>query len=184
MLPSRNQLFVKKARKVDRPIREGEHPELRPSIFCSPGSPNKRRECTGKCRQFNGFGLVQAGSGPGGRSCRTLVYKRTHTGDPDTNGVFGNQDCMGRVRRLPFEAVIGVGGISREPVALGIAGKINWIGIGARTRPCDVTACAALWSRSIILSYSRRMAASLRKLRQPSHGVCMRVALPGSCLTI
>ena len=91
---------------------------------------------------------------------------------------------MGRVRRLPFEAVIGVGGISGEPVALGIAGKINWIGIGARTRPCDVTACAALWSRSIILSYSRRMAASLRKLRQPSHGVCMRVALPGSCLTI
>jgi len=56
-----------KARKVDRPIREGEHPELRPSIFCSPGSPNKRRECTGKSRQFNGFGLVQAGSGPGGR---------------------------------------------------------------------------------------------------------------------
>ncbi len=44
---------------------------------------------------------------------------------------------MGRVRRLPFEAVIGVGGISGEPVAQGIAGKINWIGIGARTRPCD-----------------------------------------------
>jgi hypothetical protein len=36
-------------------------------MFCSPRSPNKRRECTGKCRQFNGFGLVQAGSGPGGR---------------------------------------------------------------------------------------------------------------------
>jgi len=35
--------------------------------FCSPCSPNKRRECTGKCRQFNGFGLVQTGSGPGGR---------------------------------------------------------------------------------------------------------------------
>src|SRR6266568_4286707 len=68
---------------------------------------------------------------------RTLVYKRTHTGDPDTNGVFGNQDCMGRARRLPFEAVIGVGGINGEPVAQGIAGKINWIGIGARTRPCD-----------------------------------------------
>src|SRR6266568_1689223 len=55
---------------------------------------------------------------------RTLVYKRTHTGDPDTNGVFGNQDCMGRVRRLPFEAVIGGGGISGEPVAQGIAGKL------------------------------------------------------------
>src|SRR6266576_50031 len=35
--------------------------------ICSPCSPNKRRECTGKCRQFNGFGLLQAGSGPGGR---------------------------------------------------------------------------------------------------------------------
>jgi hypothetical protein len=33
-------------------------------IFCSPCRPNKRRECTGKCRQFSGFGLVQAGSGP------------------------------------------------------------------------------------------------------------------------
>ena len=47
--------------------REGELPELKPSMFCSPCSPNKQRECTGKCRQFNGFGLVQAGSGPGGQ---------------------------------------------------------------------------------------------------------------------
>lgn len=44
---------------------------------------------------------------------------------------------MGRVRSLPFEAVIGVGGISREPVAQGIAGRINWIGVGARRQPCD-----------------------------------------------
>ena len=36
-------------------------------MFCSPRSPNKQRECTGKYRQFNGFGLVQPGSGPGGR---------------------------------------------------------------------------------------------------------------------
>jgi hypothetical protein len=42
-------------------------PELRPSVLCSPRSPNKPRERTGKCRQFNGFGLVQTGSGPGGR---------------------------------------------------------------------------------------------------------------------
>jgi hypothetical protein len=28
-------------------------PELRQSVFCSPRSPNKPRECTGKCRQFN-----------------------------------------------------------------------------------------------------------------------------------
>jgi hypothetical protein len=44
---------------------------------------------------------------------------------------------MGRIRRLPFDAVIGVGGISGEPISQGIAGKINWIGIGARTKPCD-----------------------------------------------
>ena len=48
-------------------MRDGQQPELRPSVLCSPRSPNKPRECTGKCRQFNGFGLVQAGSGPGGR---------------------------------------------------------------------------------------------------------------------
>lgn len=28
---------------------------------------HRRRQCTGKCRQFNGFGVVQAGSGPEGR---------------------------------------------------------------------------------------------------------------------
>ena len=44
---------------------------------------------------------------------------------------------MGRVRRLPFGAVIGIGGISGEPISQGIAGKINWIGIGPRTKPCD-----------------------------------------------
>jgi hypothetical protein len=48
-------------------MRDGQQPELRPSVLRSPRSPNKPRECTGKCRQFNGFGLVQAGSGPGGR---------------------------------------------------------------------------------------------------------------------
>lgn len=44
---------------------------------------------------------------------------------------------MGRVRRLSFQAVIGIGGVSGWPISQGIAGKINWIGIGARTKPCD-----------------------------------------------
>ena len=48
-------------------MRVGQQPELRPSVICSPRSPNKPRECTGKCRQFSGFGLVQTGSGPGKR---------------------------------------------------------------------------------------------------------------------
>lgn len=61
---------------------------------------------------------------------RVLVYKRTHTGDPDAKGCFGVYDCMGRVRGYHFDAVIGVGGIGHEPQAHGIAGKVNWIGIG------------------------------------------------------
>ncbi len=39
---------------------------------------------------------------------RTLIYKRTHSGDPDPEtGVFGNHDCMGRVKDWQFDAVIG-----------------------------------------------------------------------------
>lgn len=61
---------------------------------------------------------------------RTLIYKRTHIGDPDPEtGVFGNNDCMGSVRERQFDAVIGIGGIGREPKSHGIAGKLNWIGI-------------------------------------------------------
>ena len=61
---------------------------------------------------------------------RILIYKRTHNGDPDANGCFGAHDCMGSVRALSFDAVIGVGGIGGDAKANGIAGKINWIGIG------------------------------------------------------
>jgi hypothetical protein len=63
---------------------------------------------------------------------RILVYKRTHKGDPDSSGCFGAEDCMGKVRGYDFDAVIGVGGISRMPTAQGIGGKVNWIGIGSR----------------------------------------------------
>lgn len=61
---------------------------------------------------------------------RILIYKRTHNGDPDQNGCFGVYDCMGKVRKRDFDAVIGVGGIGPEAKANGIAGKINWIGKG------------------------------------------------------
>lgn len=61
---------------------------------------------------------------------RILVYKRTHNGDPDQDGCFGIHDCMGSVRDRNFDAVIGVGGIGPEAQANGIAGKVNWIGIG------------------------------------------------------
>lgn len=62
---------------------------------------------------------------------RTLIYKRTHTGDPDRNGWFGIHDCMGRVRTWDFDAVIGVGGMGAEPISHGIDDRVTWIGIGA-----------------------------------------------------
>lgn len=65
---------------------------------------------------------------------RILTYKRTHTGDPDFNGHFGINGCMGRVRNFTFDAVIGVGGIGHEPKSYGIDGKINWIGFKPRKR--------------------------------------------------
>jgi hypothetical protein len=61
---------------------------------------------------------------------RTLVYKRTHNGDPDSLGRFGCHDCMGGVRSWPFEAFIGVGGQGAAAESNDIACKVNWIGIG------------------------------------------------------
>ena len=61
---------------------------------------------------------------------RILVYKRTHNGDPDHNGCFGAHDCMGAVRALNYDAVIGIGGVGAEARSWGIDGKVNWIGIG------------------------------------------------------
>jgi hypothetical protein len=67
------------------------------------------------------------------RQMRTLIYKRTHSGDPDSEtGVFGNRNCMGKVRGRKFDAVIGIGGIGPEPKRKGIAGKLTWVGIGPR----------------------------------------------------
>jgi hypothetical protein len=65
---------------------------------------------------------------------RTLIYKRTHPGDPDREGRFGIEDCMGQVRTWAFDAVIGVGGIGAEPRSHGLDGKVNWIGIGPHRR--------------------------------------------------
>ena len=59
----------------------------------------------------------------------TLIYKRTHTGDPNTSGTFGCEDCMGQVRGYHFDAVIGVGGTKPFRKDKDIALEINWIGI-------------------------------------------------------
>lgn len=61
---------------------------------------------------------------------RILVYKRTHNGDPNEDGVFGCNDCMRTVRDRDFDAVIGIGGITAEKYK--INGKINWIGINPK----------------------------------------------------
>ena len=61
---------------------------------------------------------------------QTLVYKRTHEGDPNSEGIFGCRDCMRGVRDWDFEAVIGVGGQGPKAEASGIAKKLTWIGIG------------------------------------------------------
>jgi hypothetical protein len=63
---------------------------------------------------------------------RILVYKRTHPGDPDPTGQFGIGGCMGRVRGLEYDAVIGVGGVGAEPRSYGINGRINWVGVGPK----------------------------------------------------
>jgi hypothetical protein len=66
---------------------------------------------------------------------RVLIYKRTHRGDPDRQGLFGNEDCMGRVRNWDFDAVIGIGGKSSWKDHEGIREKINWIGLGPKKVP-------------------------------------------------
>jgi hypothetical protein len=45
-----------------------------------------------------------------------LIYKRTHPRDPDVDGRFGCEDCMGAVRSRSYDAVIGVGGIRKQCV--------------------------------------------------------------------
>ena len=61
---------------------------------------------------------------------KTLIYKRTHRGDPDDQGIFGIHDCMGNVRGWEFDSVIGIGGSAPDPGHEDIAGKVTWIGLG------------------------------------------------------
>jgi len=69
---------------------------------------------------------------------RTLIYKRTHSGDPDPpSGIFGCHNCMKRVRGWNYDAVIGVGGRGAQPRSWGIAERLTWIGIGPTKRPSE-----------------------------------------------
>jgi hypothetical protein len=63
----------------------------------------------------------------------TLIYKRTHSGDPDPEtGAFGNRNCMGKIRGWSFNAVIGIGGVGRQAQRHYLDGRLAWIGVGAR----------------------------------------------------
>jgi hypothetical protein len=64
---------------------------------------------------------------------RVLIYKRTHSGDPNVDDVFGYEDCMGGVRGRRFDAVIGVGGIGPESQRWGVDRRPNWVGVGAHS---------------------------------------------------
>lgn len=68
------------------------------------------------------------------RTVRTLIYKRTHKGDPRKEGCFGVKDCMGKLRGCDFDAAIGVGGIGSLARAQNIDRRLNWVGIGRRKR--------------------------------------------------
>ena len=81
----------------------------------------------------------------------TLVYKRTHKGDPDGSRIFGIHDCMGQVRGYRFDAVIGVGGKSPDPGSEDIARKINWIGIN----PSKSEASSPGWLAAKRLDWSK-----------------------------
>jgi hypothetical protein len=63
---------------------------------------------------------------------RVLIYKRNHTGDPDSSGTFGCHDCMGRMRGYRYDAVIGIGGSKPWVGDEGIADRITWVGVGPR----------------------------------------------------
>jgi len=61
---------------------------------------------------------------------KILVYRRTHTGDPDPEThLFGIHDCMASVRDWHYEAVIGIGGSHPDTGDEGIKEKITWVGI-------------------------------------------------------
>jgi len=66
---------------------------------------------------------------------RILIYKRARIGDPDSLGRFGTDDRLGRIRLLNYDAVLGIGGTGREAERLGIARRINWVGVRPTKRP-------------------------------------------------
>jgi len=63
-----------------------------------------RSERVSEARVQLGWTLIRA-SAEQGVAMRTLIYKRTHPGDPDREGRFGIHGCMGRVRTWRFGGI-------------------------------------------------------------------------------
>jgi hypothetical protein len=75
----------------------------------------------------------------------------THTGDPDEQGRFGINDCMGEVRNRDFDAVIGIGGISAWPKSCGIDRRITWVGLGPTKHPSHDSAPIVTFEHFVLL---------------------------------
>jgi hypothetical protein len=92
---------------------------------------------------------------------RILTYKRTHTGDPNPDGIFGVNDCMGRIRDLEYDAVIGVGGMGIEPRSYDIDGKITWVGIHPVKVPGDRRGSLVTFQRFVLFDADGPILSSL-----------------------
>jgi hypothetical protein len=88
------------------------------SVVCA--ESGRERNAASALRDANELQRRSGSGGPGrrkrqfrlrwGENARTLICKRTHPLDPDESGVFGVQECMGRVPAYMFDSVVGVGG--------------------------------------------------------------------------
>jgi len=85
----------------------------------------------------------------------TLIYKRTHRGDPGPDGIFGIHDCMGQIRDWDFDSVIGIGGLNPDEGHEGIAERINWIGLGAlrANAPAGMRGSLVWFKNFLLLDY-------------------------------
>ena len=66
---------------------------------------------------------------------RVLIYRRTHVGDPCQCGIFGVHNCMKSCRSLPYDTVIGIGGVGQWAKSEDIARRLTWVGIGPHKHP-------------------------------------------------
>ena len=58
---------------------------------------------------------------------KTFIYRLTHLGDPNVDGLWGYCGCEGHFLNGTYDAVIGLGGWSHKTKALRT--KVAWIGL-------------------------------------------------------